>query len=418
MALTTPRGTYDILPEESPYFQWVEDCARRVCRLYGYREIRTPIFEFTELFVRGIGEETDIVSKEMYTFSDRKERSLTLRPEGTAPVVRAMVEHNLLKQEGARQKVCYIGPMFRYERPQAGRQRQFHQVGVEFFGCAAPEADAETIAMLSAILREIGFGGVKVRINSLGNAASRQAYNAELRGRLAGVADRLCGDCKRRAEVNPLRVLDCKVPGCKEAYRDFPRLEDFLDEPSRKHYDTVIGALDALGVPYEKCPDLVRGFDYYTHTVFEICLEGLGAQDAVLGGGRYDGLVKDLGGPECPAVGAGFGIERLVLAMKAAGIVPPSLGKDARAVYVLALEDSCVTAALNVAESYRRSGRRADFDLQARSFKAGLRAANREGIEKMVVIGGDELKDGAVLIKNLTDRTESRVPAADAAARE
>ncbi|HBF35446.1 TPA: histidine--tRNA ligase, partial [Candidatus Sumerlaeota bacterium] len=304
------------------------------------------------------------------------------------------------------------------ERPQAGRQRQFNQVGVEFFGCASPIADAETIAMLSAILREIGFSGVKVRLNSLGNVESRQAYNTELRGRLAAIKDQLCPDCQRRAEINPLRVLDCKIPTCKKLYADFPILEDFLDEPSRSHYDTVVAALDELGVAYEKNSGLVRGFDYYTHTVFEICLEGLGAQDAVLGGGRYDGLMQDLGGPACPAIGAGFGIERLVLAMKAANIVPPGLDKDPRAVYVLALEDNCVTAGLKVAELFRQAGRRAEFDLQTRSFKSGLKVANREQIDTMIVIGGDELRDGVVLIKNLADRTEKRVPLLEAATQE
>ena len=306
MALQAPRGTRDILPDEVPYFQFLEDTARSVFERYGYREIRTPMFESTELFVRGIGEETDIVSKEMYTFQDRKGRSLTLRPEGTAPVVRAMIEHELLKQQGAQPRVYYIGPMFRYERPQAGRQRQFNTAGVEFFGCPSPLADAEVIAMMSTYLKALGFAEVRSKVNSIGNTASRQAYNAELRQLLAGVKDSLCPDCQRRAELNPLRVLDCKVPSCQEHYKSFPALGDFLDADSCAHYDAVRAALGQLGVDYIQTPGLVRGFDYYSHTVFETCLAGLGAQDAVAGGGRYDGLVEQLGGAPTPAVGFGF----------------------------------------------------------------------------------------------------------------
>ncbi|HNY27662.1 MAG TPA: histidine--tRNA ligase [Candidatus Sumerlaeota bacterium] len=415
MALTAPRGTKDILPEEVGYFQMIEETARRVFARYGYQEIRTPIFEGTELFSRSIGEETDIVSKEMFTFPDRKGRSMTLRPEGTAPVVRALVQHNAFKQQGVQPKVYYLGPMFRYERPQAGRQRQFNTVGVEFFGCSSPLADVEVISMLDTYLRELGFSGTRTRINSIGNQASRKAYNAELRQRLAGVRDRLCPDCQRRSEVNPLRVLDCKIPSCQEVYKDFPSLGDFLDEESRAHFQLVLKTLEDLGVAYELKPSLVRGFDYYTHTVFEISLEGLGAQDAALGGGRYDGLVEELGGPATPAVGAAFGVERLIIALQAAGIAPPR-PDQARAVYVLALEDSCLPAACTLTQQIRQAGLPATFDFSARGFKAGLRAANRDTINRMVVLGGSELEQGVALVKNLEARTEQQVPLTEVAA--
>lgn len=416
MALQAPRGTRDILPDEAPYFQFLEATARAVFERYGYREIRTPMFESTELFVRGIGEETDIVSKEMYTFQDRKGRSLTLRPEGTAPVVRAMIEHELLKQQGAQPRVYYIGPMFRYERPQAGRQRQFNTAGVEFFGCASPLADAEVIAMVNTYLEALGFRGVKTKVNSIGNTASRLAYNAELRRLLAGIRDSLCTDCQRRAELNPLRVLDCKVPACQEHYKNFPALGDSLDAESRAHYDAVRAALGHLSVSYVETPGLVRGFDYYSHTVFETCLEGLGAQDAAAGGGRYDGLVEQLGGPATPAVGFGFGLERLAIAMQAAGIVPPGAAPSKETLYVLALEESCLAAAAQLAQSVRAAGRAVQFDLVPRGFKPGLRAANRTGCAMMAVIGGTELAESVVLIKDLAAQQERRIPLTEAAA--
>ena len=409
MAIKAPRGTRDILPEEAPYFQFMEDTARRVFGLYGYEEIRTPIFESTDLFTRSIGEETDIVSKEMYTFEDRRGRSLTLRPEGTAPVVRAMVEHGLLKQQGAQMKVFYAGPMFRYERPQAGRQRQFHTVGVEYFGCPSPLADAEVVAMLSAYLEALGFEKPKTRVNSIGNAASRRAYNDELRKRLAAVKDDVCDDCQRRADANPLRVLDCKVPRCGEIYADFPMLGDFLDDESRAHYDAVLAMLEALGVTFEKSSALVRGFDYYTHTVFETSLPGLGAQDAALGGGRYDNLVEELGGPSTPAVGAGFGLERLILAMREAGIVPPG-AKAKGGVYVAAFDDDSLQPALLAAQKVRAAGRAATFEFVSRSPRSALRAANKAEASQAILIGDAERAAGEVTLKDLESGDEKRVP--------
>lgn len=419
MAIKAPRGTHDILPDETPYFQFMERTAREVFARYGYEEIRTPIFESTDLFTRSIGEETDIVSKEMYTFEDRRGRSLTLRPEGTAPVVRAMVEHGLLKQQGAQVKVFYAGPMFRYERPQAGRQRQFHTVGVEYFGCPSALADAEAIAMLSDYLEALGFDKPQTRVNSIGNAASRQAYNEALRKRLAEVKDEICDDCRRRAEANPLRVLDCKAPRCGEIYADFPMLVDFLDDASRAHYEAVLEMLESLGVAFDKDPSLVRGFDYYTHTVFETSLPGLGAQDAALGGGRYDNLVEQLGGPPTPAVGAGFGLERLVLAMHEAGIVPPGASPGG-GVYVAAFDEESFPHALLAAQALRRAGHAALFEFVARSPKAALRAANRCQAIHAVLIGAEERAQGLVKLKDMESGQERNLPVdrlADALAR-
>ncbi|MBN1868722.1 histidine--tRNA ligase [Candidatus Sumerlaeota bacterium] len=410
MPIQAPRGTVDILPDEAAYFQTMEDTARQVFLRYGYGEIRTPIFEFTELFSRSIGEETDIVSKEMYTFADRRGRSVTLRPEGTAPVVRALIERNLLGQQGAQVKIYYAGPMFRYERPQAGRQRQFTTIGVEFFGCASPWADAEVIAMLSEYLEALGLGKTTTRINSLGSAASQKAYNAQVRRSLAALKDRLCPDCRRRVEINPLRVLDCKVPEDQALFADLPSLVDSMDEPSRAHYDAVRRALDRLGVAYEERPGLVRGFDYYTHTVFETCLAGLGSQDAVLGGGRYDGLVEELGGPPTPALGAGLGLERLVLAMKAMKIAPSGSAPEEKSVCIVALGEECIEAAAGLTQSIRAVGRRALFDYTARSIKSGLRAANRAEVEFSAIIGGTELAESACVLKNLRTGEEKRVP--------
>lgn len=408
MAIKALRGTKDILPEEAPYFHMLEDTARRVFERYGYSEIRTPMFEATELFARGIGEETDIVSKEMYTFEDRKGRSLTLRPEGTAPAVRAMIEHGLLKQQGVQQKVYYLGPMFRYERPQAGRQRQFNTAGVEFFGCDSALADAEVIAMLDTYLTELGFEKTTTKINTIGNAPSRQAYNAELRRQCREFKDKLCGDCQRRSEVNPLRVLDCKVPTCQEIYADFPLLSGFLDEESRQHYALVKETLDRLQIDYEEDPRLVRGFDYYSHTVFESRLEGLGAQDAAAGGGRYDGLVEQLGGPNTPAVGFGFGLERLILAMQAAGIQPPALSDERSGVYILALDDAGLLPATILAEKIRDAGHPAAFEFKTRSIKAGFKAANREHFRYIAILGPEELAENKATLKDLETGEETK----------
>ncbi|HEU4334283.1 MAG TPA: histidine--tRNA ligase [Candidatus Eisenbacteria bacterium] len=308
-----PRGTRDILPGESERWEWLEARTRDVLSRYGYREIRTPLFESTELFVRSVGESTDIVRKELYTFEDRKGRSLTLRPEGTAPIVRAYLEHSLGHGDPVT-RLYYIGPMFRYERPQAGRYRQFAQIGAELLGPASPLADAEMIDLFTAILRGVGLGGITVLVNSLGDATCRPVYRERIREHFAARAGELCEDCRERLRTNPLRILDCKVSSCQPAIASAPLVLDSLCDACREHFDAVRRALDGLGIRHETAPRLVRGLDYYTRTVFEVHAAGLGAQNAVGGGGRYDQLVRDFGGPPTPAVGFSIGMERLLLA--------------------------------------------------------------------------------------------------------
>jgi histidyl-tRNA synthetase len=308
-----PRGTRDILPGEVERWQWMEERTRAVMALYGYREVRTPVFEATDLFVRSVGESTDIVRKELYTFQDRKGRSLTLRPEGTAPLVRSYLENAPLRAESPA-RLYYLGPMFRYERPQAGRYRQFWQIGAELLGSARPEADAEMIDLFRAILADMGLKQVTVLLNSLGDAACRPRYREAIRAYFRERESELCGDCKERLTTNPLRILDCKVPSCAPVIAGAPSVLDSLCPECSEHFEGVKRALSALGIAYEVTPRLVRGLDYYTRTVFEVHAANLGAQNAVGGGGRYDQLVKDFGGPETPAIGFSIGMERLLLA--------------------------------------------------------------------------------------------------------
>src|SRR6202034_681425 len=323
------RGTRDLLPDETPLWNRVEGTARAVFARYGFGEIRTPIFEATELFARGVGEETDIVSKEMFTWEDRaraaseKAQSLTLRPESTAGVVRAYIEHKL-GETGQLQKLYYIGPQFRRERPQKGRYRQFWQIGAEVIGpqssgSESPLRDAEVLEMLATLLQELRITGWTLELNSVGSSADRARYNDVLRAALADVASKMCGDCQRRAVTNPLRVLDCKVPEDQPIIDTLPKIVDSLDEASKAHFAAVLAALDAAGVPYTRNHRLVRGLDYYTRTTFEFTHGGLGAQNALLGGGRYDGLSEDIGGPKAPGIGFAMGEDRLVLTLQSQG---------------------------------------------------------------------------------------------------
>ncbi|HYQ95709.1 MAG TPA: histidine--tRNA ligase, partial [Candidatus Eisenbacteria bacterium] len=314
MKYQVPRGTRDILPGEVERWHWLEERTRAVMALYGYREVRTPLFEATDLFVRSVGESTDIVRKELYTFQDRKGRSLTLRPEGTAPLVRAYLENPELRAESPT-RLYYMGPMFRYERPQAGRYRQFWQIGAELLGSARPEADAEMIDLFRAIMWDVGLRNVTVLLNSLGDSVCRPRYREAIRAYFKKHEDRLCGDCKERLETNPLRILDCKVPSCAPIIALAPSVLDSLCPECAEHFEAVKRSLTGLGIPYEVAPRLVRGLDYYTRTVFEIHAASLGAQNAVGGGGRYDQLVKDFGGPDTPAIGFSIGMERLLLAV-------------------------------------------------------------------------------------------------------
>ena len=406
------RGTKDLIPGEVEYYRFIEHLAHRIFSVFDYDEIRTPMFEMTSLFVRSIGEETDIVSKEMYTFQDKKGRSLTLRPEGTASVVRALIEHNML-QEGAVNKVYYTGPMFRYERPQQGRQRQFNQVGVEIFGIKEASADAEIISLFSYFLQQMGFQNVITRANTIGCTECRKEYNARLREYLKGFTTSLCPDCQQRAKKNPLRVFDCKQDACKKIIKDAPRIRPFVCDACARHFSDVLVMLERLNVRYTVDDSLVRGFDYYTRTVFEIALEGLGSQDAVMGGGRYDNLVEELGGPPTPGIGASFGVERIVLAMKASSIALPDDFLKRIDIYLIALDDSALIPCVDLTDQLRKHGNRVRFDGKTRTFKSGLRAADRSGAHIALIMGEQEVSDGNILIKELASGEQRHVPLKD-----
>ncbi|HEX9190280.1 MAG TPA: histidine--tRNA ligase, partial [Vicinamibacteria bacterium] len=363
MRIQAVRGTRDILPDEMAPWHRVEAAARDLFARYGYREIRTPVFEETELFARGIGAETDIVSKEMYTFADRDGGSLTLRPEATAGVVRAVIEHNLLNTDPAL-KVYALGPMFRRERPQKGRYRQFHQVDVEAFGFTSPTIDAEVIELALAYLQACGVTETELVLNSVGDRDCRPAYVERLREALRDRARSLCADCQRRAETNPLRVLDCKVPEDQAAIEDLPRITDHLCGGCAEHFAEVRRQLDLLGLPYRLSPRLVRGLDYYVRTTFEVTSTALGAQSSVLGGGRYDGLVKDLGGPDAAGIGFAVGLERLAL------LVPAGEKAPRCDVFLVPLATAALDRALRLQRDLRQAGLRALLDPEGRSFKS------------------------------------------------
>ena len=383
-ATKAPRGTQDILPDEAERWQHVEAMARELMAAYGYREIRTPIFEHTELFVRGVGDQTDVVEKEMYTFTDRSGRSITLRPEGTAPLARAFIEHGMHLWP-APVKLYYIGPMFRYERPQAGRLRQHHQLGAEALGSDDPRLDAEVILLPMDLFRRLGLQRLTVKLNSIGCPRCRPAYREALVAYLAPRMESLCENCRRRLHRSPLRVLDCKVPGCRAATQQAPASVGFLCDACREHFAGVRGHLEALDVAYELDPRLVRGFDYYTRTVFEVQSEDLGAQSAVAGGGRYDGLVEALGGQPTPGVGFASGIERALLALQQGGQAPPARGwLD---VYVACADGRLGPEWLAMVYRLRRAGLRADAGVGGRSLKSQLRGADRAGARLAVIVG-------------------------------
>jgi len=403
------KGVKDILPDEIARWQLIEDMARRLSLSYGYQEIRVPVFEMTELFARSIGASTDIVEKEMYTFQDRDGTSLTLRPEATAGVVRAYIEHNL-GGSAVSQKFFYLGPMFRHERPQAGRLRQFHQYGVEYFGMRSPLADVEVVSLLWRFLSGLGLPDLTLEINSLGDAADRPPYKAALLEFLKTREDRLCQNCRRRMGTNPLRVLDCKVPGCQTATEDAPRITDHLSAGSRRHFEDVQAGLRDLGIPFSLNSRLVRGLDYYTQTIFEVTSGRLGAQNAVAAGGRYDGLVEALGGASTPAVGFAVGLERVALVLPASAIPRPH-----SLIFVAAFGEQGVTAGTRVLDELRRLGLRADTDYRASTLKAHLRQADRLGAEYVVIIGDDEVTKGRLLVRNMRTKEQEELPLLTAA---
>ena len=401
------KGVKDILPEETPQWRLIEDAARRWALCYGYQEIRTPIFELTALFARSIGSVTDIVEKEMYTFPDRDGTSLTLRPEGTAGTVRAFIEHNRAA-DPLPQKYFYIGPMFRHERPQAGRLRQFHQFGVESFGTSDPRADIEVIALLWRLLSDLALPDLTLEINSLGSSGDRATYKPLLRSFLSQQESHLCANCLRRMDTNPLRVLDCKVPDCRAATESAPKLTDHLSPEARTHFDQVLAGLVAIGVPYQLNPRLVRGLDYYCLTSFEITSTHLGAQNAVGAGGRYDGLVETLGGPSVPAVGFAVGLERVLLMLPKTS---SSLQNDCL-YYVAAFGEKGAQLGLILLDELRRAGLSAQSDYRATTLKAHLRQADRSKCRYAIFLGDDEAVRGSIILRDLESKAQEELPLA------
>jgi histidyl-tRNA synthetase len=398
------RGTRDLLPEEIQYWQQIEAIAREVFGRATYQEIRTPIFEQTDLFERGIGEATDVVSKEMYTFQDRGERSLTLRPEGTAGVVRAYVQHNLQAQ-GEIQRLWYAGPMFRYERPQAGRQRQFHQVGIEALGSADPRADAEVIAIANDLLKAIGLKNLRLEFNSIGDRQDRLQYREALVAFLTPYKDDLDADSQDRLTRNPLRILDTKDQKTQDILQNVPSIHDHLSPDSHKRFEQVQQLLTDLGIDYNINAKLVRGLDYYTHTVFEIQSDDLGAQATVCAGGRYDGLVKELGGSETPAVGWAIGLERLVILMQQLQpLTAPTLD-----FYVVSRGDRAEAQALKVAQTLRQLGFSAELDLSGSAFGKQFKRADRKGAVACLILGDTEAENLTVQLKWLASGAQQAI---------
>jgi histidyl-tRNA synthetase len=400
------KGTRDLLPPETAVWASVEATARRIFGSYGYEEIRTPILENTDLFVRSVGESTDIVGKEMYSFLDRKGRNLSLRPENTASVVRAFVQHGLQSAPLPR-KLFYIGPQFRYERPQKGRYRQFHQIGAELIGDSGPESDAEVILMLVRFLTELGFEDLIVQLNSVGESESRAAYRDGLRDFLLPHRASLSSDSQRRLEENPLRILDSKNPGDRDLLGGAPSILDYLTDSSREHFGRVQSLLTREHVPYRIEPRLVRGLDYYSRTVFEIVSAGLGAQDAIVGGGRYDGLVENLGGPPIPGIGFAIGEDRLIeiLPTRFLDGVQPELP-----VFVIGVGDFPAGEALSVAELLRGEGWIVIAEMSGRSMQAALKRAEKMDARWAIIIGEDEVAKGSVTVRDLKQGEQSTLP--------
>ena len=402
MALLTkaPRGTTDVLPSQSERWQYVEKAMRTAAQRYGYNEIRTPTFEHTELFNRSVGDTTDVVQKEMYTFEDKGNRSITLRPEGTAGVVRAILEHGLLG-DALPAKVSYFTNCFRYEKPQAGRLREFHQFGVEVFGAASAAADAEVIAIAHTVLQSLGIDNVQLEINSIGCPECRKDYHAALRAYFDARKDELCETCQGRLEKNPMRILDCKSPICKEIAAGAPKAIEFLCGDCQAHFEQLKANLDAIGIGYVVNPTIVRGLDYYTRTVFEFVATGIGAQSTVCGGGRYDGLIEQMGGAPTPGLGFGMGIERVLLAMEQCGAEIPR--EDNCLCYIGSMGEKAALKAMELTELLRSNGYFAACDLMGRSVKAQMKYADKVGAMFSVILGDNELETKQIRVKNMAE---------------
>ena len=405
MSLNAPRGTNDILPPVSLKWQYILDKARDLMERYNYKEIKTPIFEYTELFQRGIGEVTDIVEKEMYTFEDKGGRSLTLRPEGTASVMRSFMEHKIYGRAQP-SKYFYFGPMFRYERPQSGRYRQFYQFGAEALASNDPAIDAEMISMGLTLMEELGLkeSDLEVYINSIGCTECRGDYLEELKNYLNNHKDKLCDDCKKRLERNPLRVLDCKNESCSRVVNDAPKITDYLCEDCNNHFNSVKSYLNQLDVNYVVDPKLVRGLDYYTNTAFEIKYTGLGAQDTVFAGGRYNGLAEEIGGRDLPAIGFAMGVERLLLTLEKEDIeLPIDNNID---LYITTIGDEAKRKGFEYVNLLRKTGLKTEMDYMGRSVGSQMKAADRMNASYTIILGGDELKSGSATVRNMKSGEE------------
>lgn len=402
MAIQSIKGVKDILPEDIAAWQHLEATARKLFEDYGFAEIRIPIFEYTELFARSIGASTDIVEKEMYTFEDRDGRKITLRPEGTAGVVRAFVENKMYAQN-ALTRLYYRGPMFRHERPQKGRFRQFYQIGVEALGIDHPHVDVEILAMLDQLYARLGISGLSLQINSLGDKACRVTYRDALKAYLKNKLSTLCTDCQRRYETNPMRVLDCKVDADK--FGDSPVMLDYLCEACKTHFRTVESGLQKLGITYEVNPRLVRGLDYYTRTTFELVMGHTGAQNTVAAGGRYDGLVEEIGGPPTPGIGFALGVERTISLMDAGNMRPPR-----PALYIAALGDEAVRVSLPFIHELRRGGIGVDTDYTGASLKSQMKKADKSGADYTLILGEQEIKNEKAILRNMQTKEQAEMP--------
>lgn len=412
MLTNAPRGTKDILPDTVGDWNYVEGEIRELCRRFGYSEIRTPIFEHTELFQRGIGEGTDVVDKEMYTFTDRGERSITLRPENTASAVRAYLQNKLYAQSNL-VKLFYIGSMFRYDRPQAGRMREFHQFGVEALGEANPAVDAEVILLAMNLLEGLGLKDLELSINSVGCPKCRSKYRTMLQDFFRDKLEDLCEDCRSRFERSPLRILDCKKDSDKPYMADAPKITDCLCEECADHFAKLKELLTSAGISFTHDPRLVRGLDYYTKTAFEIKYPPLGAQSAVAGGGRYDGLIEEMGGNPTPAVGFATGLERLLLALESQNLLPEkNRSVDA---YVVALGEKAQAEGFKLLNSLRQQGLSAAMDFAGRSMKAQMKQANKLGAKYSVILGEDEIAEGVAMLRSMEDSSQAKVPMAQVA---
>ncbi|GGH85753.1 histidyl-tRNA synthetase [Pullulanibacillus pueri] len=407
MAIKIPRGTQDILPDASPTWQWITEKARKICQLYRYEEIKTPMFESTDLFHRGVGETTDIVQKEMYTFKDRGDRSLTLRPEGTAPVVRSYVENKMHGWANQPVKLYYIGEMFRYERPQAGRTRQLTQFGVEAIGSDDPSLDAEVISLAMAFYKSFGLNKLKLVINSLGDLESRKAHREALIRHFEPSIHEFCSDCQNRLQKNPLRILDCKVDSEHPLMATAPSILDFLNETSKQHFEHVKEALDAMGIPYEVDATLVRGLDYYNHTTFEIMGADFGAITTLCGGGRYGGLVSELGGPEVSGIGFALSYERLLLALNAEQVQPEI--ENPLDCFIVAIGEAAEKKATELLYLLRQQGITADKDYMKRKTKGQFKQADRFGATTVAVLGDEELEKAIINVKNMETGEQQEV---------